>query len=172
MKLLSVAMVLAVSLAAAVNLTAEEPKKGKRPERPQAARGMDLMRMFRGLDLSADQMEKLQALAKEYAPKFKAIDEKRDNIPTEEQKKARAEARREAVKAGKKGMEVFEAAQAAMKLTDEQKAAFAEVQKERMELYREMVGKALEVLTPEQREQIKKRLERFQDRKPRERENV
>ncbi|MBN1394268.1 MAG: hypothetical protein JW959_04540 [Pirellulales bacterium] len=167
MKVLSAVLALAVSLAVVGNLSAEEnKKKGKRSDQRQSAGQMQLMRLFRGLNLSADQLKKIQATANEYSPKFREIDEKQQDILTAEQKKARLEARKKAIKDGKKGREILEAMQAAVTLTDEQKTAFEECRKERRELYREMIGKTLEVLTPEQREKIKRKLERLENRKP------
>ena len=165
MKVLTTVLALAVSLAIVGTLSAQEKKKGKRPERPAAGK-VDLMRVFRGLDLSAEQVEKLKALMKEYAPKYKAIAEKREKILTPEQKKARAEARKEAIKDKKTRREVEEAGRAAMKITDEQKAAMAEVRKEMQATYKEMLAKGLEYLTPEQREKIKQRLENRGGKKP------
>ncbi len=159
MKVLSTVLALAVSLAIVGTLSAQERKKGQRPERRPAAGGVDLMRVFKGLDLSAEQVEKLKALMKEYAPKYKAIAEKREKILTPEQKKARAEARKEAIKDKKSRREVEEAGRAAMNVTEEQKAAMAEIRTEMQATYKEMLAKGLEYLTPEQREKIKERLE-------------
>ncbi|NLF09617.1 MAG: hypothetical protein GX594_16800, partial [Pirellulaceae bacterium] len=50
------------------------------------------------------------------------------------------------------------------KLTEEQEEAVAEVQQEMSELQREMAGKVLMCLTPEQREIIRQKLEQAQKR--------
>ncbi|MBU4272063.1 MAG: hypothetical protein KKE86_07175 [Planctomycetes bacterium] len=155
MKVLSAVLALAVSLAIVGNLSAEEKKKGKYPDRPTIGG----MRMFEGLDLSEEQKANFKELWKEYLPKLKAVGEKLRDILTEEQKTARAEARKAAIEAGKKGKEVRDAVQDAVKLTDEQKAKFAELQKEMQALRKKMREKGMEILTPEQKEILKKKFE-------------
>ena len=151
MKILSAVLALAVSLAIVGNLSAEEKKKDKRPDRPM----MGMMRMFEGLDFSEEQQAKFKELRKEYLPKLKTVGEKLRDILTEEQKTARAEARKAALEAGKKGKEVRDAVQDAVKLTDEQKAKFVELRKEKQALRKEMREKGAEILTPEQKEILK-----------------
>jgi hypothetical protein len=99
---------------------------------------------------------KLKAIKTEYAPKFQELATARDGILTDDQKKARAEAMKEAKAAGKKGRELFEAVQAAVKLTDEQKTKMKEVGKEAAALGKEVLGKAKEVLTADQQDILKK----------------
>ena len=60
---------------------------------------------------------KLADLRKEFEPKFKEAREKMESILTAEQKKARDEAFKAALAAGKKGKEFREAVESAMKLT-------------------------------------------------------
>ena len=74
---------------------------------------------------------------------------------TAEQKKARQEAAKTAKAAGKKGKEVKEAEDAAAPLTEDQKTKQAAAQKESRSLEKELKEKAMAVLTPEQKEQIK-----------------
>lgn len=167
MKVFSTVLALVVSLAIASSLSAEEKQnKDKQPDRRPAAGGMQMNQLLRGLKLTKQQMMRLQALGKEYGPKFNQLSKKQNDILTAEQKKTIAEARKEAVKARKNRQEIEAAVRGSITLTDEQKKAMAEVQKEMMVLQREMVGKALECLTPKQRETIRKKLERRQNRKP------
>ncbi len=161
MKILSAVLALAVSLAIVGNLSAEEKKKDKRPDRPM----MGMMRMFEGFDFSEEQKAKFKELWKEHTPKLKAVGEKMKVILTEEQKKARAEARKVAIEAGKKGKEIRDAIQDAVKLTDEQKAKFAELRKEMQALRKEMRKKSMEILTPEQKEALKAKYMRWKERK-------
>ena len=111
---------------------------------------------FWDLGLSKEQNAKFADLNKEYGPKFKEAFTKMESIPTAEQKKARDEAFKAAVAAGKNGKEVWDAAQAAMKLTDEQKAKMADAQKEMGALYKEFGEKFRAFLTPEQRKKLPK----------------
>lgn len=172
MRVFKTVLALAVSLAIAGSLSAEDQRKGKRPDRRPAAGGMQMNELLRGLNLSRAQMLKIQALGNKYGPKFKKLDKKQNNILTNEQKKAIAEVRREGVKAGKKPQEIEAAIRAAVTLTDEQKEAMAEVQKEMVKLQREMLGRALKCLTPAQREFIRKKLEARQKRTPAEKKKA
>ena len=60
-----------------------------------------------------------------------------DSIPTAEQKKARDQAFKAAMAAGKKGKDVWDAAEAAMKLSDEQKTKLSDARKEMGDLWKE-----------------------------------
>ena len=86
-------------------------------------------------------------------------------MPTAEQKKARDEAVKAAKDAGKKGRELFEAGNAALKLTDEQKAKTAECFKAMEISNKEIRDKITKLLTPEQQEVLKKARENM--RRPR-----
>lgn len=163
--ILSVALLLAV----AIPLMAQEGKRKPKGPRPKGKPGVQtpMMWMFRGIDLTAEQKEKLQEIQKELGPKFAEIRKEMSGILTEEQKAAREEAMKKAREAGKRGREMFQAAQEAVKLTDEQKTKMAEVRKKMEEFGKQFREKALAVLTPEQKEIIKKReSERPQERKP------
>ena len=73
-----------------------------------------------------------------------------ESIPTDEQKKARGEAMKTARDAGKKGKEVWDAADTAMKLTDEQKAKLAEARKQWGDVLWKERREFCAILTPEQ----------------------
>lgn len=75
---------------------------------------------MRAVTLTADQESKLEALKKEYKPKFAELYAKQD-VLTPEQKKAADQARKEAKAAGKKGKEMYAAVDEAVKKTDAQK---------------------------------------------------
>jgi flagellar basal body-associated protein FliL len=81
---------------------------------------------------------------------------KMQGILTDEQRKAQQEAMQAARQAGKSPMEANEAAQAAMKLTDEQKAKMAEARKEVGPAQSELRDKVMALLTQEQKEQLQK----------------
>jgi Spy/CpxP family protein refolding chaperone len=165
MRLVSTVLAVSVSLMMVGSLSAAEEHKapqGRRPARPMAAQ----WEMLKSLDLTADQKAKLEELKKEYGPKFKEVWQKMDSILTEDQKKARAEARKTAEAAGKKGPEVWKAAQAAVNPTDEQKAKLAEARKAMAALGKEVHEKVMAVLTTEQKEQLKKSRQAMRGRGP------
>lgn len=153
MRTVRTVLFLAVALVIASPLVAQEKKKPvkKAPPDPAAAA---IERITKPLDLTGEQKEKLKDICKEFSPKFKEAAKKMD-VFTPEQKKARAEAEKEARAAGKKGKEFFEAVAKAVTLTDEQKAQLKEAGKEMGALNKELRAKVEEVLTPEQKEKIK-----------------
>ena len=112
-------------------------------------------KMVQGLTLTDDQKTSLADVKKEYGPKLMAALKKMD-VTTPEQKKACAEATKEAKAAGKKGKELAEAGKAAVTLTDDQKTQLADAKKEMKALEKELRAKVMDVLTPEQKEQVKK----------------
>ena len=121
---------------------------------------------FKNLNLSDAQKAKLADLRKEYEPKFKANHEKMESILTAEQKKARDEAVKAAIAAGKKGKEIFDAAGAAMKLTDDQKTKMADAWKQAGALFKEFGEKFRAFLTPEQKEKLDKMRPPKPEKKP------
>ena len=147
---LGVVLLMASALAAA-------PKKGKgkKKKAPRCPAAQRVDRMLSGLTLTDEQKAKLDEIKKEFGPKLMEVMKKMD-VLTPEQKKARAEAAKAAKAAGKKGKEAREAVEAAVKLTDDQKAKMAEVKKEMGPLQKELTQKVLAVLTPEQKQQLKK----------------
>ena len=156
-------LVLALVLAITAPLMAQEEgrKKGQK-RRPRAREGFTVVprQMLEGLELTAEQKEKLKGLEKEYGPKLKEARAKMDSIITDEQKKARAEAMKAAKEAGKKGKELRQAVEAAVQLTDEQKAKMAEARKAMGPLQREVREKFMALLTPEQKEAIKEKMKK------------
>ncbi len=158
---LIVSFMLAVAVGAAEEKKADEKKADTtKPAVKQAEN--PLPALFKGLNLSDEQKVKAEELNKEFSAKTKGIIEKMEAVLTDEQKKARDEAAKKAVAAGKKGREISEAVSAALKLTDEQKTKLQEIGKEMAPLQRDFMGKVLALLTPEQQEQLK---ERFQGKK-------
>ena len=57
--------------------------------------------------------------------------------------------------AGKKGKDVWDAAEAAMKLSDEQKTKLSDARKEMGDLYKEFDKKFRAFLTPEQQDKLR-----------------
>ena len=91
MRVVSAMLALAVSLVLVGNLLAADEKKAPAEQEPRN-RAINGLEFLRGLNLSDDQKAKVEEIKKEYAPKFKALEEKRAGILTADQKKAREEA--------------------------------------------------------------------------------
>jgi len=156
MRVVRTVLVVAIAaLVASFALAQDKPKK--KPGMPDPLAGQ--LQMLKGLQLTDDQEAKIKELRKQFGPKFAEAWKAREGILTDEQRKARAEAFKAAKDAGKKGKELLQAVQEALKLTDEQKTKVAEADKRLEELNKELRERIREILTPEQREQLKKRLE-------------
>lgn len=112
-----------------------------------------------------EQKAKIEAINKEYTPKFRALAKKGSDALTAEQKTARREAMKKAKEAGKKGKELQSEVESAMKLTDEQKEQLAKVKAETMKLRQEMEGKVVALLTPEQKAELPKKGKRGKSNK-------
>lgn len=161
--LLALAGMLAAPLSAADDdAGAKRKKRGGRPQGRLGARAM--FRLPPSIALSEEQQARLDELTKEYSPKMRELFTKSMAVVTDEQKKARGEAFRAAREAGKKGKELREAVDAALSLTDEQKKTQQDLRAEMRKLMDEARGKLNEILTADQREQLKKARE---SRRPR-----
>jgi Spy/CpxP family protein refolding chaperone len=111
--------------------------------------------MVRGLDLTDAQKAKVEDIKKEFSPKFKEAQEKRDSILTDEQKKTRTEVFQKA-RESRQGFPNREDLEKALKLTDEQKKKTEEARKVTEELTKTMTDKVTSLLTPEQKEKMEK----------------
>jgi Spy/CpxP family protein refolding chaperone len=110
--------------------------------------------MTKSLTLTDAQKAKFADIEKEFGPKLVAA-QKACDVLTPEQKKAREDAAKTAKTAGKSGKEIHQAADAAVKLTDDQKAKQADAKKQAEALRKELREKVVGVLTQEQKDQIK-----------------
>ncbi len=166
------AMVVALSIAAAAVAQEKPKKKGARlSQTAQAMLRIDALRQaLEGLDLTAEQKEKLGKVREEFGPKMKEVFSKLGDILTEEQKSSAEESVKKAKDAGKKGREFFQSVESSLKLTDEQKEKMDKVAPELRAIQKEMVKAVMEVLTPEQQAKIKEKLQppAKKERKPRE----
>jgi Spy/CpxP family protein refolding chaperone len=137
--------VLALGLAALViaPLFAQDAQKGKGKGNRPGAR--DAFALPRSITLSDDQKSKLEDIKKKYEGKLAEIRKKGEL--TKEQQDARAKAMEEAKSAGKKGRELFQAAQGAVNLTDDQKKAQADLASVSKEIQDAIKG----ILTDEQK---------------------
>lgn len=149
-----------VCLVAALLMTATANAQEKPKQRAAGAKRAANAQVFqlpKTITLTEEQQAKLKALQEEYSAKWAAALKKQNEILTPEQRTARAEANKANREAKKSGKEAQEAVMAALKLTDEQKAKWEAAQKEVAELRKEIEQKKRELLTPEQKEKLRKR---------------
>jgi len=155
MKTVRTVLTVVVALSIAGSALAAEKRKGKAAKKLPAP-AAEALPILAKLDLSADQKAKIEEINKEFGPKVTEARKKLDEILTPEQRRARAEANKEAKAAGKKGKELRQAIDEAMKLSDEQKTKVAEARKALAALQKEIRGKVMDLLTEEQKENVKK----------------
>jgi Spy/CpxP family protein refolding chaperone len=168
MKLLRTCLTAALALVIGSAMAAAQDKKGKAEKGPapsavdRLGRFMERMstlgQAVQKMSLTDEQKTKITGLRQEIGPKLKEIMESMEGVLTDEQKQARTEAVEKANAAGKRGLEMMKAVQAAMKLTDEQQKKLEEPVKKLGELQSEFVKKIMGVLTEEQRADLKKAL--------------
>jgi Spy/CpxP family protein refolding chaperone len=157
MKAVLTALALIVSFSIAGLVSADVGRKideGKLADKATAR----MMAFMKGLDLSEEQKTSIKAVNKEFAGKFKQIIAKVDGVYTAEQRRARDQAIKAAIAAKKKGKELSKAIKGSVTLTSEQKAKMDEIAKEAAKLRQELQDKVMAILTPEQQEQIKKKM--------------
>lgn len=104
-----------------------------------------------GIELTADQKTKVEALNKEFGPKLAECKAKANSIFTADQKKARAKALNKAKADGKNKKE----ANAAVAITDDQKAQQTEYKKAMGALNKEIRTQFAALLTDEQKAKLK-----------------
>jgi Spy/CpxP family protein refolding chaperone len=154
LRVASIALAVIASLVLVDSLSAQQNRQG--PGRRGGYSVIDRVERVKDLKLTDDQKAKLADLKKAYAPKLKELSGTLDKVLTADQKKARDEAIKAAREAHKRGPEVRESIQAAMKLTDAQKAKLAEGRKAMGTLNKEIGAKVNKILTPEQQDVLKK----------------
>lgn len=163
MKTVRILLAMVVALAIAIPAMAQEKKdaKGKGKISPT---GQLMLRMgklkeaLEGLDLTAEQQENLKKIHEEMGPKMKDIFGKMREILTEEQHKTAEDAAKKAKEAKKEGRAMILAIQAALKLSDEQQEKIDKLSEGLRPLNREMMKKVSAILTPEQQENLKKKM--------------
>ena len=144
-KIVAAGLVVLLTLPALAQETAKKGK-GKRATTPVDA----VEKKISGLDISAEQKEKVKPILEEYRGKFVEVQKKFASLLTKEQKQAQREARQKAVAEGKKGKEVKAEVDAAMNLTDEQKKTQQEQAKETNQLRANLKSALAGVLNEEQ----------------------
>ncbi len=160
MRVVRVALILVVALLMVCPVLAQEKKR----ERKGGRGGFDpVQMMLRGLTLTDEQKAKIEDVKKEFAPKVEEARKKMD-VLTPDQKKAREEAVKKARDEGKSRGEIRAAAEAAVTLTDEQKAKRAEAGKGMRAVIEEERAKIMPILTPEQKAEVEKRMAEMKKR--------
>jgi len=106
--------------------------------------------------LTAQQQMALEALKKDYLPRLQEADRKIEKLLTTQRRQAWVKARDEALKAGKKGKEVNDAIEAALKLDDREKAIFRDYRGMIARLRAEITEKKLALLTEAQKKSLPK----------------
>ena len=144
--LLTMALVCVVS----ASVMAADEKKAERKKGAAPA----AVQLPKDIELTADQKEKLAAVNKEYAEKFAAATKAVDDVLTEDQKKARTEAQKDARANKKGGKEAKEAIDAAVKITDDQKEKYKKATEAFAAVQLEALKKVGESLTADQKAKI------------------
>lgn len=137
-----------------VSTVVAAPKGGKKGAAKPAATPAAMYKLPETVSLTDDQKPKLEAINKEFLPKFQALSKKGNDLLTKEQKQARRAAQKAGKDAGKKQKEITADVQAAMKLTAEQKKSLDEVKAETTKLKSDMETKVLALLTDDQKAQV------------------
>jgi Spy/CpxP family protein refolding chaperone len=166
MKRLRLALAIAGTLLfAALAVAAEDGKpkeKRKGPKlNPVAETFLRIDRIksaVESLDLKQEQQEKLAGIRDEFEAKRKAIEEKIGDLLTEDQRRIGREKLEDIQKAGKLDRQAYQQLEEAIKLTDEQKQKLEPIGKELQELVGATLKQVMQVLTPEQREQLQQKL--------------
>lgn len=144
--LFRISTVLSLALLLVTGVQAAEKEK-KAPQSPSAM-------ILKGIELTAEQKTKVEAIDNEYAPKVAEANKAILAVMTDEQKAAAKEAGKAAKAAGKKGKEMKAAVEAAVTLTAEQQTKTETLKSDLKKLQVEVKEKVLGVLTDEQRSKL------------------
>jgi acetyl esterase len=143
---------LALSFALGSSIFAQDNRQNEQRQRPAPFQQFFTLR---GIEFSKEQQAKIEELRKDFVPKLSENQGKWDGVITEEQQQGRREAFQKARRAGKKGQELQDAINAAIKFTDEQKTQRAAIQKERNNLLGQIRTQLTALLTDEQRPRVR-----------------
>ncbi len=148
----AVRTLMTVALAACIlsPLAAQDDAKKKDRKKGANRRTVQVVRVAKTLELTADQKKQVAAINKEFGPKLAEVQKKVRSILSADQRKARTAAFKANREAKLKGKEAKKAVDAATNVTDEQKKQMAEVQKAVAAIRAEATKKFHAILTPEQ----------------------
>ena len=152
-----------IAMMAATPLFAQEAKNRDR-NRQQQRQAFQQVFTLRGVEFSEDQKAKVEKIRKKYVPMLAEFQRKLNGVYINEQRRARQEAFRAARDAGKNAQEVRKAADAAAKLTDDQKKQITAIQKERSDLQAKIQNELRSLLTDKQQAQLRRQVNRNQRR--------
>jgi len=149
-------LVLSLACLVATPALAGEKKKKPAADKAQAAKkekkakGFKLPKVFQNLDLTDEQVKKIQTINKDFAAKAKELATLRSGIVSKERYKAAVDAAKQAKADGKKGKELREAFNAALKLTDDEQPKLKDVSAKMKDLASVHKAAVMQVLTSEQ----------------------
>jgi hypothetical protein len=159
LKSLRIIAALAATLVFAGRMAAENPKPAEGAKAPEAAQPAEGTPQ---ISPEKEREQKLRDIKKEFDVKLTISRQRLQSILSDDQKKAAIEACTAAVKAGKTREESFKAAEAAVKLTPDQKVKWDKIIKEIKALEEDARARIMELYTPEQykaaKEQMLKKL--------------
>lgn len=110
-----------------------------------------------GVEFSKEQTVQIKELQEKYQLQLQKNQERTRNLYTQEQRQARRDAMEKARKDGKQGRELRTIVDAAMKLSDKQKAEIRSIEKERNQLVSNIRADVRALLTKEQQQQVQRR---------------
>jgi len=135
-----------------VSVASAEGKKADDVKKPGAFAGA--FSFPKSITLTDDQTKKVDGLKKEYTPQLEEMKKKLDVIMTADRLKAQKEAIDKAKADGKKGKELVEAGQAAIKLSPDETKQLTEIRAGQGKLMGEINKKKMELLTEEQKKAL------------------
>ena len=145
-------LTLAVVLAMPAMAAEEKKKKKKKGRKAPVA-----VRVPKSITLTDDQKKQVAAINKEFGPKLAEVQKAVNGVISKEQRQARNAANKKAKADGVKGKARNAAIQAALNLTDDQKAKMKELTKKRQDVQKAARAKFVEILTAEQKAKLPKK---------------
>jgi hypothetical protein len=140
----------------AAPLAAGPGEKKEGAQGPQFNPVARMMQRIGQIELTDAQKEQIAKIEKEFTAKFEEL-RKGQSRPelTAEQRQAMRAAKEKAEAEGKQGKELWEAVQAAVPRTEEQKAAMAKSAEAMQAVHQELMTAVMAVLTDEQKQALK-----------------
>ena len=134
----------------------QPPSKRQRLETPQTEQNAPVV-VKTEIELTAEQKKQVAAINKEFGPKLAEVQKAVNGVISKEQRQARNAANKKAKADGVKGKARNAAIQAALNLTDDQKAKMKELTKKRQDVQKAARAKFVEILTAEQKAKLPKK---------------
>ena len=147
---------LTLMAAVACSAVADEKEKKGKGKKGERKKPTVTQRFVAKMELTDEQKTLVAAIDKQFAEKFDAGRKTMDEILTDDQKKAQRAAQKAAKEAGTNPQDARKEVEAALNLTDEQKAERKTAQADQKKLDVEVVAALKKVLTAEQQEKLPK----------------